>query len=89
MAQINFLVDRQELKDKAGIDDWQNAFGGDIYAMADVMSNFVVDEDNNPVAQEEARKTLGKISFSGVEELFIEFAKLIKDSASPPESGRG
>ena len=87
MAKINLHVDPERMKELLTVDDYLGMQEGDLGQSVELISKFVTDEDGEYLGYEEGRKAIGQISYADLPAVIIEFIDLMKDVASPPQSG--
>lgn len=83
MNSVKFKIDGA-IKDNLTWDDIEILEGGKIGKSKDILARFVVDESENPVPFEQAKKQLGKLTMTQVEKVMQEFLRLMTDSAVNP-----
>jgi hypothetical protein len=85
MAKINLRVDPEIMRSMITVDDYLGMQEGDIAASVNVLSKFVIGEDDELLSYEEGRKVIGLIPMEELPGVMDEFSKAIQDAASPPE----
>lgn len=85
MTKINLRVDPELMGSMITVDDYLGMQEGDIKASVDVLSKFIVDDDDEYLPYEEGRKIIGQIPMNELPGVVDEFSKAVQDAANPPE----
>lgn len=84
MAKINLRVDPEKMGSMITVDDYLGMQEGDIAASVNVLSKFIVGDDDEFLSYEEGRKLIGLIPMDELPGVMEEFSKAIQDAANPP-----
>ena len=87
MATIKIRVDKNKLEKTVTLDQMIGLQEGDLRLTADVMSLFVLDEDEQYIEKIEARKILGGLTMEELRAASTDFQKKVSDSVVSPTSG--
>ena len=91
---MRFVITRDRLNEMtldelAGLEDMLHGQTGEVSlkGMRDLLARFVVDEKGEYLPDEAAKRTVGSVPVSQLQEIAGEFVKAFKDGVLPPENG--